>query len=150
MPFIRSQPEPPAKVFDLATPAHVYWKLLWELSNLKRSEASENEPDNSNLESAYHAYNFAVTAWHLVDWVWAAADATFREHLSKYFDNVPMATKGNLFGAIATRYRAIHVCGQIANGSKHYIAAWGEDLSIEVKVIWAACDGEPELGPVLN
>jgi hypothetical protein len=145
MPFIRfERPEPPAKVFDLATPAHVYWKLLWELGNLKRSEADEENREHLGFDSAYHAYNFAVTAWHLVDWVWAASDGRSREHLAHYFNGAPMAKNANLFDAIACRFRAIHVCGQIANGSKHYIAAWREDPSVEAKVLWVQHDDDPK------
>jgi hypothetical protein len=66
MPNIPIMPEPPDKAFDLATPAHVYSKLLWELGNLKRSMAEEAAEDAGlRFESAYHAYNLAVTAWHL-------------------------------------------------------------------------------------
>ena len=136
MPVIHALPEPPNKVFDLATPAHVYSKLLWELGNLKRSEAAEEKREDLRFDSAYHAYNFAVTAWHLTDWVWAASDAELKKYLSKYFNGARMEKKGDLFDAIATRFRAIHICGQIANGSKHYIATWGNDPAIEAKAHW--------------
>ncbi|MGA7674932.1 MAG: hypothetical protein WCA78_07760 [Rhizomicrobium sp.] len=137
MPKIPIMPEPPDKAFDLATPAHVYSKLLWELGNLKRSMAEEAAEDAGlRFESAYHAYNLAVTAWHLVDWVWAASDNDTCKYISKFFGGVEMAKKAHLYNAVAQKYRAIHICGQIANGSKHYIAAWGDDPSVKAMVLW--------------
>ncbi|HEY3776893.1 MAG TPA: hypothetical protein VGL35_02420 [Rhizomicrobium sp.] len=143
MPFVPEQPEPPAKAFDLATPSHVYWKLLWELSNLKRSKAEEDKREELRFNSAYHAFNFAVTAWHLIDWVWHGTDDSGRKYISEYFGGIELKRRGQLFEAIAEKYRAIHICGQIANGSKHF-APWGEDPAIEAKVLWIESDGEAQ------
>src|SRR5579871_6202943 len=137
MPILRHSPDPPDKAFDLATPGHVYWKLLWELGHLKKSLVEEaSEHAGLRFESAYHAYNFAVTAWHLIDWVWAASDQGTRDYISKFFGGAEMARKAHLYNEIAAKYRPIHICGQIANGSKHYIAAWGDDPAVKAVVRW--------------
>jgi hypothetical protein len=132
IPHIRQRPEPPGKTLVLATPSDVYSKLLWELGNLKGSGAEEALHD----ELAYHAYNFAVTAWHLIDWVWTASDDNLRTCISGFFEGATISKMQHLTKAIAGRYRTIHVCGQIANGSKHYIADRTDDPAIEAKAPW--------------
>jgi hypothetical protein len=79
---------------------------------------------------------FAVTAWHLIDWVWAASDDNLRTCISGFFEGATISKMQHLTKAIAGRYRTIHVCSQIANGSKHYIADRTDDPAIEAKALW--------------
>jgi hypothetical protein len=62
-------PPAPDKVFVLASPTHVLHKLHWEISQLKKALVSEPEKLAYTHVQAYFAFNCAVTAWHLADWV---------------------------------------------------------------------------------
>lgn len=59
-----------------------------------------------------HAFNIVVTAWHLCDWV--AADLTPAQQSKLKIYNRPDMQ------AIARQCRALHLCEQAANASKHW------------------------------
>lgn len=135
MPRIPVGPEALDKVFSLATPVHLYHKLLWELDHLNAALKSRDWQQHS--VASYHAFNVAITAEHLIDWVWASSDHELRARMSKTLDNLPITSRRKLREAIGTKYRAIHVCGQIANGSKHYeMRHQDNDPSVGVSVTW--------------
>jgi hypothetical protein len=77
---IDQQPQSPDQVFALATPAHMLAKLYWEIKQLEISLETEQKPAFAHA-SAYHAYNCAITSWHLTDWVWESADADTRTRI---------------------------------------------------------------------
>jgi hypothetical protein len=72
MPRLPIPPEPPDKVFGLAMPHHMLMKLRWEVWQLRSVLAKPCQPD-AVVEPAYHAFNCAVTAWHVTDWIWQSA-----------------------------------------------------------------------------
>jgi hypothetical protein len=55
------------KRFGLQTPRDLLEKLQWECE-----QAGLYRP-RSTAERAYHAFNAAVTAWHICDWIWETA-----------------------------------------------------------------------------
>jgi hypothetical protein len=66
-----------------------------------------------------------VTAWHISDWLWQS-NAKNRTLLKKRFGFTSKETKKGLRDglskfqrSVAGQNRALHVCRQIANGSKH-------------------------------
>ncbi|HEV2562628.1 MAG TPA: hypothetical protein VGT78_10850 [Rhizomicrobium sp.] len=118
MPRIPFEPKPPDKVFSLATPNHLYYKLLWELQNL--DTALKDKQSWQHSPAPYHAFNFAVTSAHLIDWVYATSDDKSRKRISDSLGNAPVDTRRKFRDAVATRYHEIYICVQIANGSKHY------------------------------
>jgi hypothetical protein len=143
IPVLDDLPRPADKAFALLHPAHVFNKLVWEFANLKAAATKERPAELflSNVP-AYHAFNFAVTAWHLVDWVWAAIHEKDRECLKEFFGCIAMDKKAHLFDAIARKYRCIHLCGQIANGSKHR-ELWPsvDDPNVKVNIVWEGLPG---------
>jgi hypothetical protein len=58
---------PDRKRFGLQSPRELLAKLDWELAQFDRPVAC------SEQISSYRAFNCAVTAWSLCDWVWNAA-----------------------------------------------------------------------------
>ena len=60
-------PDEQPKVFRLSTPMHLLDKLRWEIAGFQRSLRSKSI--YRELHPAYHAFNCAVTAWHMTDWV---------------------------------------------------------------------------------
>jgi hypothetical protein len=58
VPYIRPQPEPPDKVFALATPVHMLMKLGWEIRQLEQAMTEEAEQSRRIADThaqAYHA-----------------------------------------------------------------------------------------------
>lgn len=76
-------------VFGLSTHTNLFEKLEWEYHNLVQ------EPQN-----AYHAYNFFVTAWHLLEWK-ILEDHSARKEMR---DKNPI----------------LQVCEHLAIGAKHF------------------------------
>lgn len=116
-------PEAPDKVFMLATPAHMLTKLHWELCQLRKSLTEKPEHIGHTHAPSYCAFNFAVTAWHLADWTWKAAAGEQRGHILKCLNIESSGHDDKDFRkfqtAVRDRSRAIHICQQVANGSKH-------------------------------
>ncbi len=112
-------PEPPPQVFSLATPHHVLGKLYWEMANLQTHLRSSKNELFSHLRASYMAFNYAVTAWHLCDWVWHSWPEEAQKSVMAEFDPAAKVTSANFRGAMSQRCRELKICQQIANGSKH-------------------------------
>jgi hypothetical protein len=114
-------PEPPSSVFLLAGPNHMLWKLAWEITELGKSLSFEKNRFPKQ-HPAYHAYNCAITAWHLCDWTWQACDQHQREFLTNKYglSNASDVRKFEKFcDTVSGECEELHICRQIANGSKH-------------------------------
>ena len=105
MPWIREPPPAPDHVFLLGTPSDVLHKLHWELSQLKKALVVESEKNGFAHASAYHAFNFSVTAWHLADWVWEAGTPQFREDILRRLGKIGLGRRGNDFQCFQTAIR---------------------------------------------
>lgn len=109
-------PEYLPKVFVLSTPMHLLAKLHWEIAEFKRSLTSKSL--HRNLLPAYHAFNCAVTAWHMTDWTWEYVRPEGQADLvSKY--KLARPDLRAFQDAMARTSRAANACQEIANGSKH-------------------------------
>jgi hypothetical protein len=133
-------PEPPDQVFMLATPAHVLTKLHWEIYSLRKALSEKPEHIGHIHAPAYCAFNCAVTAWHLADWVWNASPkdrrtdflvllgATVTDNDHKDFVNFQTA--------IRNQSRALHICRQLATGSKHMAVTTHPDPNLRAEMRW--------------
>ena len=128
-------PEKPLdKVFAMVTPYHYLRKLHWEVEGLRKSTVPSADFD-AHLTAAYHAFNCAITAWHMVDWVWESLDAAERQELSKSLGM--QVADGSLFrNSMRSASRAINCCRDIATGSKHKIVARGGDPEVRAVLEW--------------
>jgi hypothetical protein len=114
--------QPPKQVFALATPMDMLDKLFWEIEQLKRSLEPDDQYRISGV-ATYHAFNCAITSWHITDWVWESFGPQERQHLADRLDgDFDAAAKDALVkfqDALRAKHRCLHICSQIATGSKH-------------------------------
>ena len=111
-----SIPDSPAKVFKLSTPMHLLAKLRWEIAGFERSQ--RNKGLYRHLLPAYHAFNCAVTAWHMTDWIWEYVGPDSQVDLATTY-KLKNVNLRSFQDAVAQMSRAINACQEIANGSKH-------------------------------
>lgn len=109
-------PSPPRYVFHIATPQHLLAKLYWEIEQLECCN-TEFEPGTAeHLYASYKAFNTAVTAWHMVDWVWHST--TNKDFLAKDVE-AQFPTEQSFRNALTKANRDLAICREIADGSKH-------------------------------
>jgi hypothetical protein len=106
------------KVFALSTPADLLKKLRWEILNFQRPTRSEDR--RLKPASAYHAFNCAVTAWQMTDWVWEYMGPPGQAHLAANFP-LAQAHLHSFQDAVALASRSLNSCREIANRSKHRV-----------------------------
>jgi hypothetical protein len=140
VPRIREPPPAPDYVFMLGTPSDVLHKLYWELAQLKKALVVEPEKIGFTHAPAYHAFNFSVTAWHLADWVWEASTPQLREELLRRLGKTCTGRRGKDFQcfqtAIREKCRSIHICRQLATGSKHMTVREHPDPTVRAEMRW--------------
>jgi hypothetical protein len=127
-------------VFGMNEPQHMWAKLAWELQHLTTS-MSVWEDSGPYPEPIFRAFNTAVTAWHISDWLWQSKPE-IRLVLKKRFGLSGKETSRGIKkglkrfqDAIAKESRALHICREIANGSKH-IRKSQPDPTIKAMVKW--------------
>lgn len=125
---------PPGKVFHLACAGHLLSKLCWEVAALERSLARQSDEMFNHTTAAYHAFNAAVTAWHMTDWVWDELTTEMRGQLAKSLGSV-LSEKKQFQNALVRQCRGLHICRQIANGSKHKTLTH-EDPQVRAAIEW--------------
>jgi hypothetical protein len=87
--------------FGLANARDMLRKLEWEVAEIERHDSF----------TAYRAFNAAVTAWHLVDWVWRDLVGSGQRR--------PSDTKDAFQRRCEAVCPELKLCGLIANASKH-------------------------------
>lgn len=120
------QPKPSeiSTVFGMDHPQHMWTKLAWELNGLIDS-MSVWKDNEAAPEPLFHAFNTAVTAWHMTDWLWQYDCATRKKLATKFqfvFECTPTGIKRGLEklqDAVVLHCDELKVCREIANGSKH-------------------------------
>jgi hypothetical protein len=136
---IPNLPASPAQVFHLATPHHMLLKLAWEIGEFEKLLKEAPNGIWGAAHISYSAFNTAVTAWHCADWAWRAADVELKTVLAERFSfNLKNSDRKNLENfcdKVASNSRELHICRQIANGSKHMGAARA-DPDIAATVVW--------------
>lgn len=112
-------------VFGLNEPLHMVSKLMWELESLNNSTSvwSENGPYPVPL---FVAFNTAITAWHITDWLWQSNPQTrarlanrFKFKFNEWKPKDRRAALKRFQEAVSKESRALYICREIANGSKH-------------------------------
>ena len=124
---------PPSKVFALATPDHLLIKLHWEIGQL-RASLETKQPVALMHVPAYHAFNCAVTCWHLTDWTWEFVDEEIKRLISDQF-GTPLNTLEQFQQVLRDKYRPLRVCWQLCNGSKHFRLK-KDDPDIQTRDVW--------------
>ncbi len=107
------------KTFGLRTPNDLYKKLLFDLDRLNNSTTSET--------SVYAAFDCAVTATHIAEWVIHAATPSQHLKLTGKRSGHEKALKG--FGELnEDRLLALKFCRQIANAVKHVVITRSKEM----------------------
>ena len=107
--------------FSFENSADLHWKLYWEIERLQAAT-----PDNP-IDMKCHAFNAAVTAWQLTEWVFA--DMTQAQKAKR-----GIATIVDLQTLARTQCRAVHICRQIATASKHRFVDRHYDLGVSTSL----------------
>jgi hypothetical protein len=126
---IRLTPPPPRipHTFFVGSPGALFSKLHWELDELKARLAPNENPLEATLVY-YTAFNFAVTAWHLTDWVARSlddAELVYRhgELMGPNADDISELNGDEKRRAFTKALLAAHlnlrICHDLANGDKH-------------------------------
>jgi hypothetical protein len=128
-------------VFGLNEPQHMVSKLYFELLQLMDSGSVWKE-NGSFPEPLFFAFNTAVTAWHITDWLWESRESTRVLLKTRFqFDYNEWSLRGrntglNLFqSAVVRENRAIYICREIANASKH-MRRKKSDPAIKAEAQW--------------
>lgn len=95
------------KTFRLWHPRQAVAKLRWEYDLLLKLE------DEQAFEDAFAAFNAASTAWHLVEWTWHTLPNLKGPALV-------FPSQKDFRADCVGRFSGLHICGQIANGGKHF------------------------------
>ena len=85
---------------------------------------------------SYHAYNFAVTAWHMTDWVWEGSSAEQPAEIFARLAGTGARRKTAFQNGARKRSRAIHICRQIATGSKHVTVTDHPEPHVRAEIRW--------------
>jgi hypothetical protein len=148
-------PKPPYQVFMLATPAHMLTKLHWEIYSLRKALSEKPEHIGHTHAPAYCAFNGAVTAWHLADWVWNISPKDRRTDILALLGTTVTGNDHKDFvkfqTAIRNQSRALHICRQLATGSKHMTVTAYPDPNVRAEIRWteAVRAGEMRAGDPL-
>ncbi|KAA1012617.1 hypothetical protein FVF58_12115 [Paraburkholderia panacisoli] len=97
--------------FEIKTPVDMLEKAKRELRRLR---AAESSPDDNDLISD-HGMNFAITVWHVADWVWKK----FNPNNCGNLKDLGLHTFNDLHSLIRQESDALAICFEIATGSKH-------------------------------
>lgn len=99
------------KTFGLRTPRHLHDKLTYDIARLRSAPSSD--------DAQYAAFDCAVDAWHLTDWVLQAVDEAAHMRLTG-------KPKGDFHAPKAfvekqdAELPALKYCRDLANGVKHF------------------------------
>lgn len=105
---------PDRKRLGLENPVDLLSKLQWEVDQL-------GVPVDQEAVASYRAFNCAVTAWSICDWVWNAAAPDLRERFRAESPNPNANGSEPLASLLRKQSRELAICQQLANGSKHFI-----------------------------
>jgi len=115
------------KRLGLDTPRELLAKLDWEIE-----QASGVEPQKEAVAS-YRAFNCAVTAWSICDWVWNSASKDLRNRFKRESPKPNAKGSEPLAALLRKRSRQLAICQQLANGSKHFVLKKYNDPAVSSK-----------------
>lgn len=121
---------PPRHTFDHQTCDDICEKLRRESERLN----SASDPE----EISDHAINFALTAWHLIDWLWKEHELGRMQFKgAAKAESANWVKPGDFRDYICAQEPRIHVCGLIASTAKHRLLKdkrWPDQSEFETVV----------------
>jgi hypothetical protein len=134
---------PDRKRVGLNSARELLEKLDWEIDQYNQF------PDSKEQVASYRAFNCAITAWSICDWVWNAASNELRQQF-RAASPCPQAGGSEPLAALLRKEsRELAICQQIANGAKHFVRATRNDPHIssdriESVSLFMSKDGQQE------
>lgn len=107
--------------FSFETSVDIIWKLYWEIARL------DHATPHDVIDMKCFAFNAAITAWQLSDWIFEDMSAEQRRQFG-------ISTSAALKNLACEQCRALHLCRQIATASKHRVVKVHYDDSISTKI----------------
>jgi hypothetical protein len=114
---------PDRKRLGLNRPTDLLAKLHWEIVQL-------GIPIDEQAVASYRAFNCAVTAWSICDWIWNSASADLRKRIRAESPKPRTNSAGCLASLLRQQSRELAICQQLANGSKHFILEGHNDKAV--------------------
>ena len=115
------------KTFRLSDSRDILEKLQWELDTLFCRQRHDIRV------CQYHAFNCAITAWHVTDWLWLDITPEVKARLEEKTQR-----KLNRCEDFQTYVReacpSLVLCHQIANGSKHCLLEHKPDPNVSAGI----------------
>lgn len=111
-----------SKTFDITSPSGLLLKLRYDIARLKKSRWT---PD-----IRYAAFDCAVAAWHLSDWLLASVSDDRYEELCGHERRVRRSPAKGFIERNSARLPGLRECQLIANTGKHLILAMPDDPSV--------------------
>lgn len=111
--------------FRLKEPRDLVMKLEREF---ERFEASTNHKSTEHRYQSDHAFNFVITAWHIVDWLW-------KHHKAKHPNagaHYGVASFRDFHSMVREECSALDICYDLATGSKHFKLNPGKEAKSSV------------------
>lgn len=109
----------PTKTFGLNTPSELLYKLKNDVDRLRQARSSD--------AARYAAFDCAVTAWHLTDWVLHAIDDDAHLRLTGHKKDAKDGISG-FMEKNAERLPCLTYCRQFANSVKHVVITRGKEM----------------------
>lgn len=101
----------PVHSFELKSPSDILGKARRELGRLEHAYTTFEE----NQFVSDHGLNFAITAWHIADWVWK----TYNPNNKRNLQALGLGKFDDFHNLIRKKSEALAICYEIATGSKH-------------------------------
>lgn len=114
-----------AQTFAIESCRDMLEKLDWELHQLKGDALLDP------TTCRYTAFNAAVTAWQIADWVAQEANKEQKKAIG-------FKTLQGLQSIARQNCRALHLCRQVATASKHRMVTQHPDLTVDAGVEFGA------------
>jgi hypothetical protein len=109
------------QTFSFESCVDLVWKLDWEITRLLHATPHDI------IDMKCFAFNAAVTAWQLADWVFE--DMTIEERTKRGISTLPELQK-----LARQECHALHLCQRVAVASKHRVVRFHHDPAITTAV----------------
>ncbi|WP_028627482.1 hypothetical protein [Metapseudomonas resinovorans] len=102
-----------SKVIGVKSVGDMLFKLHWELMHLAIAQKKSARVFSEVTSASFFAFNCAVTAWHIVDWAWAALPRDVKRKIC------PDGRLDSFRIVLANECPALATCQALANNGKH-------------------------------
>ena len=122
-------PDRQPQSFQIGDCSHLYHKLAYELQQFSKQ-------DIDFFERGYLGLNIAMTAWHILDWLWYDMEQDKQlQNMATQILQTKISKKGDLAASLTLHCNALRICQVIATAGKHGKVTDRPDTTIETGFI---------------